>query len=555
MSAAAWVMEALVASTLLMVLVLLVRRPVRRAFGADVAYALWALPALRLVLPPLPASWHAAAVAPVLRATERVTILFVEPAAAPAAEPSQWSALPTQAIPALAVLWAVGAAAFALWHALAHRRFCRRMLADATAGDTIDGVRVIESAAASGPLAFGIRRRYVAFPQDAAERYDAEERELALRHELGHHARGDLAANWVALAVLALHWFNPVAWRAFRAFRADQEIANDARVLAGLSPMRRHAYACAIVKTAHPASFAPSFGRAVSTACHLHTIDDLKGRLRMLTTKRVSRVRRMGGMLALTVLTAGGLALTASGTAAAAAARDTVERATGVDLATDQAPPTPPQQASPQVAPIPPAPPIYIEPPVSTPKGVSPVAVGKRRYKLVVTEDGRTVSEHELSGPPLPPPGVAGAGVRRVITLDRDGKITSDDVASATPPSASRVLMFRRFVAGGPGVLPPMPAISAMNCSDAVKSEALRVDGKGKRRILLCTDRIERAAAMAANGKDIERDAYVRALGGLRDARARMTNAPDMSADQRKGALDGIDTAIRELESDLAKTK
>src|SRR3546814_1322350 len=75
------------------------------------------------------------------------------------------------------------------------------------------------------------------------------------------------------LLVLAVHWFNPIAWRAFRAFCADQEMANDARVLAGKSATFRHVYACAIVKAAH--------GGAVSAACHLHTINDLKGRLKI----------------------------------------------------------------------------------------------------------------------------------------------------------------------------------------------------------------------------------------------------------------------------------
>ena len=58
-----WAIEALIASTLLMVAVLLVRAPVRRVFGPQVAYALWALPALRLILPPLPQfpAWRAAA--------------------------------------------------------------------------------------------------------------------------------------------------------------------------------------------------------------------------------------------------------------------------------------------------------------------------------------------------------------------------------------------------------------------------------------------------------------------------------------------------------------
>src|SRR3569623_1335055 len=183
------------------------------------------------------------------------------------------------------------------------------MIAGSIRTERAGAVDVIETEAASGPLAFGIFRRYVAFPRDFAERYDDDERALARAHELGHHQRGDLIANWAALGVLALHWFNPVAWRAFRAFRADQEIANDARVLAGRDPVTRHLYACAIVKAAH--------GGAVSAACHLHTIEDLKGRLRMLTTNRPSRARLLGGVGVIAILTNAGLATPATGSQAA----------------------------------------------------------------------------------------------------------------------------------------------------------------------------------------------------------------------------------------------
>ena len=54
----AMVAQALIASSLLMLLVLVLRDPVRRAFGPSVAYALWALPVLRLFLPPLPGDWR-----------------------------------------------------------------------------------------------------------------------------------------------------------------------------------------------------------------------------------------------------------------------------------------------------------------------------------------------------------------------------------------------------------------------------------------------------------------------------------------------------------------
>ena len=299
-----WAVDALIASALLMAAVLLVRGPVRRAFGPQLAYALWALPALRLVLPPLPSGWWQAAAAPITQAGETVaTVLVLDVAAPVAATPA---GLPLGLIVALA--WGLGAGGFLVWHLIRHARFCNAVVRTGEPLEYREGVTVLASPAAPGPLAFGIWRRYVAFPRDFAERYDADERALALAHELGHHARRDLLANWAALIVLALHWFNPLAWRAFHAFRADQELANDARVLAGCAPADRHAYGRAIVKAAH--------GGAVSAACHLHTISDLKGRLRMLTTSRTSRRRLAAGSAAVTLLVAGGLGLTASSTAA-----------------------------------------------------------------------------------------------------------------------------------------------------------------------------------------------------------------------------------------------
>ena len=46
-----WLLGTLVATSGLIVLVLLVREPVRRHFGARVAYGLWLIPAARLLMP------------------------------------------------------------------------------------------------------------------------------------------------------------------------------------------------------------------------------------------------------------------------------------------------------------------------------------------------------------------------------------------------------------------------------------------------------------------------------------------------------------------------
>ena len=46
-----WLAETLIATTLLMALVMMVRQPVARWLGAGAAYMLWALPLARMVLP------------------------------------------------------------------------------------------------------------------------------------------------------------------------------------------------------------------------------------------------------------------------------------------------------------------------------------------------------------------------------------------------------------------------------------------------------------------------------------------------------------------------
>ena len=491
-----WAVEALIASTILMIAVLLVRTPVRRLFGPQVAYALWALPALRLVLPPMPQGWREIAT-PISRAGETIAVYVIEPAGTAAvASVPQYPSLGLVA----GAFWGAGAAVFLVWHFIQHSRFCARMLGTAERLDDQQGVRVIASPAAPGPLAFGVVRRYVAFPRDFDDRYDADERALALAHEIGHHQRGDLIANWVALVVLALHWFNPVAWHAFRRFRADQELANDARVLAGRSAVDRHIYACAIVKAAH--------GGAVSAACHLHTITDLKGRLRMLTTSRTSRRRLAAGTVSVGLLVTAGLGFTASGTSAAEAIGARIH----ADIpAMPPLPPMPPRAAVPAVTPVPPMPPQASVPALDPVPPVPPVA-------------------------PVPPakPATGASGARTHVMQIRNGN--------------------RVTIAGA-------PEVNERVCTDGRDGDARqfvinRQDGD-KRIMIICSNRIEKAAAegaeIAVNSKDIERSALRSAISGLRSARAGIAGNMSMSAEVRAQALAGIDEGIAEVESDIAK--
>ncbi len=286
-----WALEVFVTATIMMLLVLAVRKPVALLFGAEWAYALWLLPLFVPFLPPLPAF------APLAVPEMTVIIPAVAAAASPASDPASADWLLT-----LLALWGGGAIVFAIWQQSTYSAFMLHLGSEGREAvpPSFGGVRVVESEAVDGPVAVGIFRRRIVVPLDFASRYSPAERRLALEHELIHHKRFDLAWNWAALGMLTLNWFNPIAHFAFRAFRADQELACDAAVTRR-APSERHDYASALVKAAsRPGLIA---------VCPLNHAEFLKRRLKMMKQHRWSRARSAGGLASVAVLTFAGLAV------------------------------------------------------------------------------------------------------------------------------------------------------------------------------------------------------------------------------------------------------
>lgn len=342
---AGWLVDTLLATSLLVLLVLLVRRPVAQLCGPRLAYALWSLPAARLILPPLPAPWFAAdagsatlvssagsgALPPWMATTDSMVV------AASDAASSVAGLLPVEAMLALiAVLWAGGAlvAMVRLW--VAHRRMLSSF-DDAELLEWNGRVRLYRSAAISGPLAFGLMTPAIVLPDhDRLPLTDAE-RALAIRHELAHHSRGDLWANAFAVLFAALHWFHPLLGRAWRAFRFDQEAACDATVLARATPEERALYARTLAKAAT--------GRTSAFASPMIGKERLKERLSMLARPPASVWRRRTGAALTAVSAIGLLAFTASPVSADPA------------IPAPPAPPSAPAAADAPRPPVPPAPP------------------------------------------------------------------------------------------------------------------------------------------------------------------------------------------------------
>jgi beta-lactamase regulating signal transducer with metallopeptidase domain len=235
-----WLMDTLLYTGLLIALVLLLRRPVAREFGPRIAYALWALPVLRLLLPPvvLPASMAPAepeASADAVMAMAMTADATAGPVAAPEAT--------FEVADLLLPLWLVGAALFLAWRIATYLRMRRELLAEARPVGEVGRIRIVETPAVGSPVAFGVTDKVIALPPRFMAMEDRAARDLAIAHELEHHRGYDLIANFAAQPLLALHWFNPLAWFGWRAMRRDQEAACDARVLEGHGHEVRAAYA------------------------------------------------------------------------------------------------------------------------------------------------------------------------------------------------------------------------------------------------------------------------------------------------------------------------
>jgi beta-lactamase regulating signal transducer with metallopeptidase domain len=299
-----WLLGTLLATSGLIVLVLLIREPVRRHFGARVAYGLWVIPAARLLMPTI------------THTVERPVTMTVSPRLMTSQISVEPMLLANVAPPEASLIDQMGgwpAILLTIWVFVALGLFVARMnafriersaiLATASEVGRIGSIRLVRSPEVSGPLAFGIFDRVIAVPADFERLYDEYERRLALEHELAHHRSGDLIANLFAFVLLCLQWFNPLAWVAHAAFRFDQEAACDARVLDKVNASDRADYGRAIAKAAS--------GRALLFASALDRRNTLHRRLKSMLSNPTAG-RRLTGRTMVVLAVAAALPLTAT---------------------------------------------------------------------------------------------------------------------------------------------------------------------------------------------------------------------------------------------------
>lgn len=275
--------EATFAGSAAVLLVLVLRRPLRARFGAVATYALWSCVPAALLAVLLPAAVVDAPGAAVSWATPLQAAIAAAPAPAARVDPAPW----------LLALWACGAVAMLALLAWRQSRFVRALGPLQRRGDGCWQARVD----AGLPAVIGVLRPRIVLPAGFEVRYLADEQALILQHERLHVRRGDLQLNALAALLQCLAWFNPLAWIALRRFRLDQELACDARVLAGDPAMRRR-YGETLLKTRLDAGPVP-------LGCHWQPIHPLKERIAMLGHPVPRRTTRLAASALVALLALG----------------------------------------------------------------------------------------------------------------------------------------------------------------------------------------------------------------------------------------------------------
>jgi bla regulator protein BlaR1 len=101
-----------------------------------------------------------------------------------------------------------------------------------------------------GPGTFGIWKPVVVVPEKLIGQLSDSELRLLLLHEFEHIRRRDVLIDRLSSLVVAVHWFNPIAWLTLHSLRRERELACDEAVLSRLSDSEPRQYGHALLQIA-----------------------------------------------------------------------------------------------------------------------------------------------------------------------------------------------------------------------------------------------------------------------------------------------------------------
>ncbi len=163
----------------------------------------------------------------------------------------------------LLTLWLTGVIACVLWQGIGYYRLIRSLKGKSRSVERADLHTILQeqcadlvidreiplrvSSAADCPMLAGFIHPTLYLPDERISRTDAA---FIFRHELTHYKHGDLWLKLLLLAARCLHWFNPLVHLIARFAQEDIEAACDDAVVRGHDGAYRRAYGETILRSA-----------------------------------------------------------------------------------------------------------------------------------------------------------------------------------------------------------------------------------------------------------------------------------------------------------------
>ena len=259
---------------------LILRRLMKKRYPARMVCVVWAILALRLLVPvQLTLPQAPVQVMPRTNYVVQSNQTAFRQAGLPVAQnPARWvtgtqaqmlSAADTGTVKTvditdiLLTLWLAGVISCILWQGIGYYRLIRSLKGTSQPVERADLHTILQeqcadlvidreiplqvSAAADCPMLAGFIHPTLYLPDERISRTDAA---FIFRHELTHYKHGDLWLKLLLLAARCLHWFNPLVHLIARFAQEDIEAACDDAVVRGQDGAYRRAYGETIMRSA-----------------------------------------------------------------------------------------------------------------------------------------------------------------------------------------------------------------------------------------------------------------------------------------------------------------
>lgn len=259
---------------------LILRRLMKKRYPARMVCVVWAILALRLLVPvQLTLPQAPVQVMPRTNYVVQSNQTAFRQAGLPVAQnPARWvtgtqaqmlSAADTGTVKTvditdiLLTLWLAGVISCILWQGIGYYRLIRSLKGKSRSVERADLHTILQeqcadlvidreiplrvSAAADCPMLAGFIHPTLYLPDERISRTDAA---FIFRHELTHYKHGDLWLKLLLLAARCLHWFNPLVHLIARFAQEDIEAACDDAVVRGHDGAYRRAYGETILRSA-----------------------------------------------------------------------------------------------------------------------------------------------------------------------------------------------------------------------------------------------------------------------------------------------------------------